>query len=144
MTFSMLSTVIDYLKKLFLIKLRFAASGLVATGLDYVLYMVLVTHFLEPVPANLISYSIAVVANFLMQKRFVFKLQGSASRAFLWSVAASAVGLLISTGIIYWLNLYPFFAERQYLTKMIATGLIFFYNFYTKRFIFERRLFEVD
>jgi len=135
---------IDYLKKLFLIKLRFAASGLVATGLDYALYMVLVTHFLEPVPANLISYTIAVVANFLMQKRFVFNLQGSASRAFLWSVAASAIGLLISTGIIYWLNLYPFFAERQYLTKILATGLIFFYNFYTKRFIFERRLFEVD
>ncbi len=144
MTFSMPNKLINYLKKLFLIKLRFAASGLVATGLDYVLYMVLVTYFLEPVPANLISYSIAVVANFLMQKRFVFKLQGSASRAFFWSVAASAVGLLISTGIIYWLNLYPFFAERQYLTKIIATGLIFFYNFYTKRFIFERRLFEVD
>jgi len=52
--------------------------------------------------------------------------------------------LLISTGIIYWLNLYPFFAERQYLTKILATGMIFFYNFYTKRFIFERRLFEVD
>ena len=120
MTFSMPNKLINYLKKLFLIKLRFAASGLVATGLDYVLYMVLVTYFLEPVPANLISYSIAVVANFLMQKRFVFKLQGSASRAFFWSVAASAVGLLISTGIIYWLNLYPFFAERQYLTKIIA------------------------
>ncbi len=135
---------IDYLKKLFLIKLRFAASGLVATGIDYILYMVLVTHFLEPVPANVVSYSLAVVANFMMQKRFVFKLQGSASGAFFWSIAASAVGLLISTGIIYWLNLYPFFAERQYLTKILATGLIFFYNFYTKRFIFERRLFEVD
>lgn len=135
---------IDYLKKLFVIKLRFAASGLVATGLDYVLYMVLVTYFLEPIPANLVSYPLAVLANFMMQKRFVFELRGSASRAFFWSITASVVGLLISTSIIYWLNLYPFFAERQYLTKILATGLIFFYNFYTKRFIFERRLFEVD
>jgi len=143
-TFSMPNTLIDYLKKLFLIKLRFAASGLLATGLDYVAYLVLVNQFMKPVPANLVSYSLAVVANFLMQKRFVFDLQRSASKAFVLSITASAVGLLMSTGIIYWLNLYPFFAERQYLTKILATGMIFFYNFYTKRFIFERRLFEVD
>lgn len=131
-------------KKLFFLKARFAFSGLVATSLDYVLYMILVTWFLPPVASNLISYSIAVVANFLMQKRFVFRLQGSARRAFLWSVLASAAGLLISTALIFGLNQYPFFAERQYLTKIVATGLVFFYNFYTKRYIFERRIFSVD
>lgn len=135
---------IDHLKKLIFLKARFAASGLVATSLDYILYMVLVTHVFSPVISNLISYSIAVIANFLMQKRFVFNLKGSARQAFILSVSASLIGLLISTGIIYLLNHNTFFSERQYLTKILATGLIFFYNFYTKRFIFERKIFEVD
>ncbi|NRB61449.1 MAG: GtrA family protein [Saprospiraceae bacterium] len=135
---------IDHLKKLIFLKARFAASGLVATSLDYILYMVLVTHVFSPVISNLISYSIAVIANFLMQKRFVFNLKGSARQAFILSVSASLIGLLISTGIIYLLNQNIFFSERQYLTKILATGLIFFYNFYTKRFIFERKIFDVD
>lgn len=139
-----MSALVDKVRKLFFLKAKFAFSGLLATGIDYGLYMVLVTWFLPPVASNLISYSIAVIANFGMQKRFVFQLQGSAGRAFIWSISASALGLLLSTGIIYVLNLYPFFAERQYLTKIIATGLVFFYNFYSKRYIFERRLFSVD
>jgi len=132
------------LKKLFFLKAKFAVSGLVATAIDYGLYMILVTWFLPPVASNIISYSMAVIANFSMQKRFVFRLQGSTGRAFLLSMLASAIGLLISTGMIYALNLYPFFAARQYLTKIVATGLVFFYNFYTKRYIFERRMFSVD
>lgn len=134
----------DNIRKLFFLKAKFAVSGLVATVIDYGLYMVLVTWFLPPVTSNIISYSLAVLANFSMQKRFIFRLQGSTGRAFLLSMLASAIGLLISTGLIYLLNLYPFFAERQYLTKIVATGMVFFYNFYTKRYIFERRLFSVD
>lgn len=134
----------DKLKKLFFLKAKFAFSGLLATAIDYGLYMMLVTWFFPPVTSNIISYSVAVIANFSMQKRFVFRLQGSTGRAFLLSVFASFFGLLISTGLIYLLNLNLFFAERQYLTKMVATGLVFFYNFYSKRYIFERRLFSVD
>lgn len=135
---------VDKLKKLFFLKAKFAFSGLVATAIDYGLYMLLVSWFFPPVTSNIISYSVAVIANFSMQKRFVFRLQGPTGRAFLWSVFASAIGLLISTALIYGLNQYPFFAERQYLTKIVATGLVFFYNFYSKRYIFERRLFSVD
>ncbi|NBC07539.1 MAG: hypothetical protein GVY26_10130 [Bacteroidetes bacterium] len=129
----------EKLWKLFLLKAKFAASGAVATSIDYFLYLFLVWRSMAPVSANLISYSCGMVANFLMQKRFVFKLQGSSGRAFLLSALVSLGGLGLSTGIIYGLTQIPFFNEQQYVTKLVATGLVFFYNFYFKRYVFERK-----
>jgi putative flippase GtrA len=129
----------EKLWKLFLLKAKFAASGAVATSVDYFLYLFLVGRDMAPVTANLISYSCAVVLNFIMQKRFVFKLQGSSKRAFLLSVLVSIGGLGLSTAIIYGLTQFAFFNEQQYVTKLIATGLVFFYNFYLKRYVFERK-----
>ena len=125
-----------------LLKAKFALSGLVATTVDYVLYLLLVDRFFPPVASNLISYSCAVIINFLMQKRFVFNLQGSARRAFAGSILVSVVGLLLSTLLIALLTQIEFLDRRQYLLKGIATGVIFFYNFYMKRYVFERRFVE--
>ncbi len=130
--------------KLLVLKLRFALSGLAATSVDYGLYLLLVDRFFPPVLSNVISYSCAVVANFLLQKRFVFRLQGPARQAFLEAMAVSAGGLALSTAIVYGLSQSPFFDQRQYLTKLVATGVTFFYNFYFKRYVFERRFFGVD
>ena len=63
------------LSRLFLLQVRFAASGIVATAVDYGLYLFLVNRVLAPVPANVVSYSIAVVVNFMLQRRFVFELK---------------------------------------------------------------------
>jgi len=130
--------------KLLALKVRFALSGLFATSIDYGLYMLLVDRVFPPVVSNVISYSCSVVANFLLQKRFVFRLEGSARRAFLGAMAVSAGGLVISTAIVYGLSQVAFFSQRQYLTKLVATGIVFFYNFYFKRYVFERRFFGVD
>lgn len=132
------------IRKLLALKVKFALSGLVATSVDYGLYMLLVERVLSPVASNIVSYSCAVVINFLMQKRFVFQLKGSANRAFVLSMVVSAVGLLLSTALVYGLTQITFLDKRQYLLKLIATGVIFFYNFYMKRYVFERRFFEVD
>ncbi len=127
------------LVKLFFLKAKFAASGAVATSVDYFLYLFLEGRYLTPVYANIASYSCGMVVNFLMQKRFVFQLQGSSGRAFLLSALVSMGGLGLSTSIIYGLSQVPFFNERQYITKLIATGIVFFYNFYLKRYVFERK-----
>ena len=111
----------------------------VATAVDYVLYMVMVTWFFEPVLSNIISFTLAVIVNFALQKRFVFEMNRRPSRVFVLAMMVSLGGLLLSTAIIYGLNLIEFFAERQYLCKLGATGIVFFYNFYLKRFAFEKR-----
>lgn len=126
---------------LFLLKVKFASTSLVATAIDYSLYLLLVDRFFPPVIANIISFSSSVVINFLLQKRFVFKLNRKVSKAFGLSLLVSLGGLILSTSIVYWLSNTMFFAQRQYLTKLCATGIVFFYNFYMKRYVFEKRFF---
>lgn len=128
------------LKRLFKMKLRFAMTGAVATSVDYFLYLWLVDwQGWPPVRANVLSYSCGMVLNFLMQKRFVFELKGSSMRAFGLSALVSLGGMALSTGIVYGLSQVVFFNQNQYITKLIATGLVFFYNFYLKRYVFERK-----
>lgn len=127
------------IRNLFLLKIKFAGAGAIATAVDYILYLVLVNRFLPPVTANIVSYGTAVLINFTMHRRFIFQQKGATWTTFLASFTASMVGLSLSTGLIYGLNRWPFFAQHQYLTKMLSTGILFFYNFYTKRFVFERR-----
>lgn len=131
--------------KLFLLKAKFAASSLVATSVNVGLYMLLVKWVLmNPVPSEVISYSVAVIINFILQKQFVFTLKRKLSHAFIFSMLVSVGGLIISTAIIYFLNLQAFFQENQLLTKLTAVGIVFFYNFYFKRYVFEKRFFKVD
>ena len=126
------------LGELFLQQTKFAMSGLLATTTDYILYLFLVHNLFSPVPSNVISYSIAMVINFSLQEKFVFSLQGSVFKTFVMLVMVSVGGLLLSTAIVYGLTQNQFFWERQYLTKLIATMLVFFYNFYLKRLVFEK------
>ena len=135
---------IQKLKKLFLLKVRFALTSAVASVFDYLLFLLLVYTILGPVYANVLSFSCAVVLNFLLQKRFIFSLQRRLEAAFLLAVAISAGGLVLSTGIIYLLKDLPPFDTRPYLSKLVAMGVTFFYNFYGKRFAFEKRFFSVD
>lgn len=129
----------EKLGELIRMKARFAMTGAVATTVDYVVYLVLVSRVFSPVVSNIISYSCGMVINFLLQKRFVFALQGSAYRAFLLSLMVSLGGMALSTSIIYGLTQFGFFIRHQYITKLCATGVVFFYNFYLKRYVFERR-----
>ena len=111
----------------------------VATVVDYSLYLVLVYTVLTPVPSNVISASCGMVVNFFLQKRFVFNLQRKTSTAFLLATVVSLGGIALGTLIIWGLNHWNFFQLHQYVTKLCATGLVFFYNFYLKRFVFEKR-----
>lgn len=129
----------EKIKELLRLKVRFALTSSIATGLDYVLYLVLVHWFFSPVVSNIISYSSAALMNFWMQKRFIFELNRKVQNVFLMTMTISVGGLLLSTLIIYLLNLFPFFQQYQFVTKLLTTGIIFFYNFYLKRFAFERR-----
>ncbi len=118
-------------------KLRFAMTGAVATGVDYVVYIALVNRIFSPVVSNLISYPCGVVVNFMLHKRFVFHLEGRPARAFMLSILVSVGGLGLSTLLIHGLSQLDFFAAHQPVTKLAAAGVVFFYNFYLKRFVFE-------
>lgn len=135
---------IDKLKKLFFLKLKFAMTSSVATLVDYSLYLLLVYTLFSPVLSNIISASCGMIVNFFLQKRFVFALRRKVSTAFVMTILVSVGGIALGTTIIWALNHWEFFQVYQYVTKLVATGLVFFYNFYFKRFVFEKRFISFD
>ena len=128
--------------KLAKLKARFALTSGLATLLYNGLYLLLVYNWLASVPAHVIAYAIAIVANFLLQKRYIFDLQRRVSTAFLLAMTVSAGGLGLSTLLIWWLSQYAFFNTYEPLKSLTVSGILFFYNFYGKRFSFERRLLD--
>lgn len=125
--------------ELFLMKFKYGLSSSIATAVDYGLYLYLVTYIFQPTISHLISAGTGMVINFIIQKRFIFDLNRKLHHAFLMSLAVSIGGIALGTLFIYLLNLLPFFAEHQFITKGLVTGVIFFYNFYLKRFAFEKK-----
>ncbi|MDG1716803.1 MAG: GtrA family protein [Saprospiraceae bacterium] len=129
----------DNIVNLFMMKVKFAMSSSVATLVDYVLYQVLVRYLFSPVVSNLVSATVGMVINFFLQKKYIFELKRSVNIAFIISLLVSVGGIGISTIIIHFLNKSEMLAGNQYIIKAIATGTVFFYNFYMKRFAFEKR-----
>nr|WP_256534338.1 GtrA family protein [Lewinella sp. JB7] len=114
-------------------------TGLVATGINYGLYLLLVHRYLPPLPATVVAYSSSVVLNFFLQRYFVFELRRSLRSAFALSMLVSLGGLLLDASIVYGLHYFPLFGSREWLIKGVATGVVFFYNYYGKRRVFEGR-----
>lgn len=129
-------SIITDLQKLFVRLSRFAATSLIATLVDYFLYLFLVVH-LVPVVSQLISSGVGMIINYFLQKRFVFQGGSRSDRmAFLLSIVFSLVGIGLGAGMVYLLNFIPFFQETQWVTKAIVIGLVFFYNYATKKIAF--------
>lgn len=118
-------------------KIPFLLSGIVATGINFGMYLLLVDRFLPPGPATMIAYSSSVLVNFLLQRYFVFELRRSVQSAFALSMLVSAGGMLIDWLIVTGLHQFPYLGDQEWLIKGAATGIVFFYNFYAKRRVFE-------
>lgn len=131
-------------KKTILAQAKFFTSSVIATGVDYALFFLLDWTVFDPVTAHAVSYPIAVVVNFYLQKRFIFSLKRSARAAFVISMIFSAIGWGLGVAMMFFLVKIPLLASAPVLAKIIVTGVLFFFNFYTKRYAFEGRVFEAD
>lgn len=132
------------IKELFLLKGKFFIASILATGLDYLLYFLLYNIFgLPKITSNFISYPIAVLFNFFLQKTFIFSMKRELKTTFGLAMLVSAGGWLMNSGLFYLLMQMPFFQADQWhwAAKLLVNGIIFFYNFYGKRYVFEKKLF---
>ena len=129
----------DKIKELILLKFKFGLSSLVATSVNYLLYIFLEKQMAVRAVANFIAYFSGVIVNFILQKKFVFESNGKLSSIFLKAMLVSVFGYLLDTAIIYGLSQMSFFDTHQTITKLISTGIVFFYNFYFKRYAFEKK-----
>ena len=129
----------NFFRTYILNKLKFASTSAVATVVDYTIFLTLSTNYLSPLVANLISYSCGMLTNFFLQKRFIFTLKRKWHNAFILSIGFSMFGLVLNTFIVALLSRYEFFYSYQIITKVIASGVVFFYNYYSKRLAFEKK-----
>ncbi|RMG79690.1 MAG: hypothetical protein D6714_15960 [Bacteroidetes bacterium] len=134
----------EKLRTLLFLKLKFALTSSVATVVDYGLfnvfaYLVFPTLAERTTYAHILSFSIAVIVNFYLQRRFIFETRRPTNKVFLYALLVSLSGLVLSTILIHYLDQIPALAPYPFLTKFIVTGVFFFYNFYLKRYAFEKR-----
>ena len=126
-----------YVPDFVLEKIPFLLSGTVATGISLGVYLLLVGRVLPPGPATLVAYGSSVVVNFFLQRYFVFELRRSVRSAFALSMLVSAGGMAFDWLIVTGLHRYPLLGDREWAIKLTAQVIVFFYNFYAKRRVFE-------
>jgi putative flippase GtrA len=91
---------------------------------------------LSPTIANLISASAGLITNFILQKKYVFNPSNTIWKSFVLSVVFSICGLGLGTGLIYLLTNYSALQQFPVIAKICTTGVIFFYNYFTKKIAF--------
>lgn len=113
--------------------IRFAAASGFAFGLDFTLYYLL-TWVVIPEAANVASSLTAMIFNFVMHRRVVFKNgRRSMGWSFVLSVSLSLVGMGISTATITLVRLG--LPGHVVVPKLLGTGLAFIWNYLTKKHI---------
>ena len=132
------------LKKLFILKAKYATASATATAVDYFLYFILIQFGLQKTMANFISYPIGVVFNFLLQKKYIFSMKRGLRKTFILAMLVSAGGWAMNATLFAFFMKIPFLNTYHWLAKILVNGIIFFYNFYGKRYVFEKRFIEVD
>lgn len=119
-------------------KLKYAATALVATSFDYLSFFLLIELGVFITTAQFTANAIGLLINFFMLKKFVFKLNRSVLTSFQLVLLFAIMGLGLSTYLVHILHKISFFNEHLIILKILVTGIIFLYNFYTKRFSFEK------
>jgi putative flippase GtrA len=127
------------LLELFKLKLQFGFASLLATGIDYTVFLLLIGLDFDAVKAHYVSASLGMLVNFLVQNQYVFLRERALLTTFLLSMTVSVIGITLGGFLMGWIQQFPFWNAHLYLAKIVVTGLIFFYNFYLKRFVFEKR-----
>ena len=87
--------------------------------------------------ATALAFIVSTFANWVLGRLLTFRDQ----KGFSWKEVASiygaaVVGLLLNLGIMY--VLIEVFGLGEMLSKMIATGLVFFWNFFIRKLVIYR------
>jgi len=112
---------------------------LVATVVDVLLFTYVFTKFLTVFQSEILAGFIGMCINFILQKRYVFKLKRNQYIAFGMSIGLSIVALFLGGFLIDALVEVPLFATYLILPKLIVISFKFFFNYFTKRWVFEKK-----
>jgi putative flippase GtrA len=127
------------MKKLIMQLIRFGIVGVIATAIDVgVLALLKEAAHMEVLVASALSFTVAVVVNYILSMLWVFKSKGeSKAKEFVIFVLLSVGGLLI-TQLVMWLG--TELAEIYYLAvKIFAIIFESTYNFITRKIFLEKK-----
>ncbi|WP_373032742.1 GtrA family protein [Sulfurovum sp.] len=117
---------------------KFFSTSLVATAADFLIYLFLVT-IISPVLSHFISATCGMIINFILQRKWVFNATRELKTSFLLSLIFSIGGIILGGFIIYLLIMLSFFEQNPIFAKIVVIGIIFIYNYQTKKIAFGDR-----
>ena len=116
---------------------KFVIVGGIATLIDWIIYFICY-HFIgiEPLIANIISFTISVIYNFWASIKYVFDVKGNNKRNFIIFIVFAVIGLGLNEIIIFLLH--NKLSWNAMLVKIIATAIVMVFNFVTRKKLLEK------
>ena len=125
-------------ENLFVQIFKFVIVGGIATIIDWIVYYVLYNYaHLDPLIANILSFSISVIYNYIASVKWVFDVKKDKNkvRMLVEFLIFSIIGLVI-TEILLWLGINKL-GMNAMLVKIIATAIVMVFNFITRKLFLE-------
>jgi len=132
---------IDKIKnnKLLMQILKFVIVGGIATIIDFGVLVLLKEVFgMKPVIANVISFTVSVIYNYIASVKWVFDVNKDQDKKtqFVVFVILSVIGLGINTLIIWLCD--DVLGIYYLIGKVLATGIVMVFNFVTRKMFLEK------
>ncbi|MFN7115435.1 MAG: GtrA family protein [Saprospiraceae bacterium] len=148
----------ERIKDFFILFGKFAVTGAMASVVNFTTFNVLFYWGFDldemdrttaafkrmSVVADMIAYASGVLFNYVLHKRYIFEQRRAASVTFALYILVSIGGIALSAALTWLFVKMPFFANNPQIMKISTMLLVFVYNFFSKRFAFERRIFSLD
>ncbi len=85
--------------------------------------------------SSALAFSVAVIINYILCKKFVFQVQNKSRKAFILFVVTSIIGLSINQLCMWFLVEFLFW--HYLLAKILATAIVTLWNYATKKKVLE-------
>ncbi len=119
--------------------IRFFGTSLIATTIDFCLYVLLLSS-LSPTLAHIVSATSGMVVNFILQRRWVFNPTRSMGVSFLLSALFSLGGVFLGAILVYFFTQATLLKDFEIIAKLITIAIVFVYNYLTKKIAFGDRV----
>lgn len=126
-------------EKLFVQIFKFVIVGGIATIIDWFVYYILYNMFnLNPLIANIFSFIVSVIYNYIASVKWVFDVNTNKTkkRMFIEFMIFAVLGLIL-TEILLWLFISVFNIDKM-ISKIIATAIVMVFNFITRKMFLEK------
>ena len=120
--------------------LKFLVVGGISTIIDWIIYYVLYNYLnVDPLIANVLSFSISVIFNYITSIKWVFVVDEKKNKYQLFTefMIFSIIGLLISE-VLLWLFI-DNLGMGKMISKIIATAVTTVFNFITRKLFLEKK-----